>query len=172
MSSVEEQSSSSTRSNTTFNTITIKHLLVNDHINYQVIDNKNKRSTAQCWKCFGFPGVLNSNDNKKFDIIPGFVSCKTCFDTYKYIDSSTANLYAHRCYRNESTDQTSITSFIRSPRLAFSSSKSLSKKKDELKQLCAKWIAGSMRPFQIVSDPGFAQIVQACLDIGKKNNYC
>jgi hypothetical protein len=85
MSSVEEQSSSSASPNTAFTTTTIKHLLVNDHINYQVIDNKNKRSTAQCWKYFGFPGALNSNDNKKFDIIPGFVSCKTCFDTYKQV---------------------------------------------------------------------------------------
>ncbi len=93
MSSVEEQSSSSASPNTAFTTTTIKHLLVNDHINYQVIDNKNKRSTAQCWKCFGFPGVLNSNDNKKFDIIPGFVSCKTCFDTYKYQRANRTELF-------------------------------------------------------------------------------
>ena len=126
---VEEQSSSSTSPSTVFTTATIKRSLLNDHINYQVIENENKQSTAQCWKVFGFPGVLNSSDNKKFDIIPGFVSYKTCFDTYKYIDSSTANLYAHRCYRNESANQISITSFIRSPRLGFSSPKSLPKKR-------------------------------------------
>jgi hypothetical protein len=44
------------------------------------------------------------------------------------------------------------------------------KKKEELKQLCTTWIAGSMRPFRIVTDPGFKRIIQACLDIGKKKN--
>jgi hypothetical protein len=33
--------------------------------------------------------------------------------------------------------------------------------------MCTKWIAGSMRPFQIVADPGFKELVQTCLDIGK-----
>ena len=47
---------------------------------------------------------------------------------HKYIDSSTANSYAHRCYRNQSSDQTSITSFICSPRSRCSSSKNVLKK--------------------------------------------
>jgi hypothetical protein len=115
----------SSSSNTAFTTSTIKHLLINDHLHYQVINNCNKRSTARCWTAFGFPGIANSNDPKKFDIITGFVSCKTCFDTYKYIDSSTANLYAHRCYKKESPDQSSITSFLRSPRSFCSYSKSV-----------------------------------------------
>jgi hypothetical protein len=32
--------------------------------------------------------------------------------------------------------------------------------------LCAKWIAGSMRPFQIVTDQGLKDLIQVCLDIG------
>jgi hypothetical protein len=46
----------------------------------------------------------------------------------------------------------------------------MSKKKDELKQLFTTWIAGSMRPFQIVADPGFKPIVRACIDTGKNNH--
>jgi hypothetical protein len=46
----------------------------------------------------------------------------------------------------------------------------LYKKKEELKQLCTTWISGSMRPFQIVTDPGFKSIIRACLDIGKKES--
>lgn len=58
-------------------------------------------------------------NDKTLEKIPmvGFVSCKRCFNTYKYIDSSTANLYSHSCLRNQSPDQSSITSFIQSPRL-------------------------------------------------------
>lgn len=139
---------------------------MNDHIHYQVINNCNKRSTARCWATFGFPAIANSMDSKKFDVIPGFVSCKTCFDTYKYMDSSTANLYAHRCHRNECPDQSSITSFLRSPR-STSSSKNTPRRKEELKKICTKWIASSMRPFQIVTDPGFKEVVQICINIGK-----
>jgi hypothetical protein len=101
-----------------------------------------------------------------FQIIPGFVSCKTCFETYKYIDSGTANLNAHICCRNLDPDQSAITSFVQSPRSTVTS-KAMSKKKEELKRLCTKWISGSMRSFQIVNDPGFKELTQLCLDIGK-----
>ena len=139
---------------------------MNDQVNFKILPNSSKRATAPCWKLFGFPAISDTEDSNKFDIIPGFVSCKKCFDTYKYIDSSTANLYSHHCHRNETCDQTSITSFIRSPR-SFTSTRNASKRKEELKQLCTKWIASSMRSFQIVSDPGFQRIVQTCFDIGK-----
>jgi hypothetical protein len=152
---------------TAHSTSAIRHSLMNDQTNFQVMPNSSKRSKASCWKTFGFPAKADDCNPKKFEIISGFVSCKRCFDTYKYMDSSTANLNAHRCSRTESSDQTCITSFIGSPRSTSGSSKNTSKKKEELKQLCTKWIATSMRPFQIVSDPGFIRIVQACLDIGK-----
>ncbi len=106
-----------------YSTSIIKRSLKDDQIHFQVLSNNNKRSKAMCWKTFGFPAICSNENLKKFE------SCKTCFDTYKYIDSSTANLYNHRCCRNEPTDQTSITSFIRSPRSTFSSSKTVSKKK-------------------------------------------
>ena len=160
-------SRASSSSSKAYSTSSIKRSLLNDRNHFQVMPNINRRSTASCWKIFGFPAKVESEGLEKFEIIPGFVSCKKCFDTYKYMDSSTANLYSHRCYKNESSDQTTLTSFIRSPRSASCSSKSTSKKKEELKQLCTKWIAASMRPFQIVTDPGFKRIVQACIDIGK-----
>jgi len=178
MSQIDELTSSSTSSSSisvvastpraVFTTTSIKNSLLNDQVHYQVLNNNSKRATASCWKTFGFPAVASHDDPKKFETIPGFVSCKTCFDTYRYIDSSTANLYAHRCYRNESPDQPTITSFIRSPQSSLNSSKTYKKRKEEMKQLCAKWIASSMRPFQIVSDPGFKQIVQTCITIGKE----
>ena len=157
----------SSSSYTTYSTSSIRRSLFDDQTHFRVLPNSSKRSSASCWKIFGFPAKANGNDTNKFEIISGFVSCKSCFDTYKYIDSSTANLYAHRCYRNQSSDQTSITSFICSPRSRCSSSKNVLKKKNDLKELCTKWIADSMRPFQIVADPGFKRNVQTCFDIGK-----
>ncbi|CAF4055130.1 unnamed protein product [Rotaria sordida] len=41
-------------------------------------------------------------------------------------------------------------------------------KKEDIKKLCTRWIAGSMRSFRIVDDPGFKRVIQACLDIGRE----
>ncbi|CAF4276527.1 unnamed protein product [Rotaria sordida] len=119
------RTSSSTTS--TYSTSSIRQALIEDNVNFKVICNKRKRATASCWNTFGFPAKVKDGKVKTYEVVPGFVSCKTCFDTYKYIDSSTANLYGHRCHRNESSEQTSITSFIHSPRSANNLSKSQTK---------------------------------------------
>ncbi|CAF2939679.1 unnamed protein product [Rotaria sp. Silwood2] len=151
-----------------YSTSSIRHALIKDNENFEVICNKRKRVTASCWNTFGFPAKVKNGEVKTYEVIPGFVSCKICFDTYKYIDSSTANLYGHRCHRNESSDQTSISSFILSPRSGNHFSKNQTKKKEDIKKLCTRWVAGSMRSFRIVDDPGFKRIIQECLDIGKE----
>jgi hypothetical protein len=46
--------------------------------------------------------------------------------------------------------------------------KIIAKKKDDLKKICARWIAHSMRSFQTVQDPGFKAVVEECLKIGKR----
>ncbi|CAF4914765.1 unnamed protein product [Rotaria sp. Silwood1] len=151
-----------------FSTSSIRHALLEDNENFEVICNKRKRATASCWNTFGFPAKVKNGKVKTYEVIPGFVSCKICFDTYKYIDSSTANLYGHRCHRNESSDQTSISSFILSPRSKNPFSKNQTTKKEDIKKLCTRWVVGSMRSFRIVDDPGFKRIIQECLDIGKE----
>ncbi len=40
-----------------------------------------------------------------------------------------------------------------------------------MKKVCARWIAHSMRSFQIVKDPGFKAVIDECLKIGKKYLY-
>lgn len=45
-------------------------------------------------------------------------------------------------------------------------SRLISKRKEEIKHMCAKWVASSMRSFQIVTDPGLKDLVQVCLDVG------
>lgn len=110
--------------------------------------------------------MSTEEDPTKYEVLPGFASCKRCFDTYKYIDSSTGNLNNDRCCQDLSSDQSSIGSFLQSPRSS-SGAKQISKRKEEVKRLCAKWVACSMRSFGIVSDSGLKDLVQLCLDIGK-----
>ena len=81
-----------------------------------------------------------------YEIVPGFVSC---------------NLKRHRCSQNISHDQSSISSFLRSPR-----SNITSKRREKIKPSCAKWMGGSLRPFQIVTNNELKNLIEACLDIG------
>ncbi|CAF1070146.1 unnamed protein product [Didymodactylos carnosus] len=158
---------SSPFSSTVLTSASIKRSLMTDKNRYRVQPNPSKRATAACWKVFGVPAMSTDDDPTKYEILPGFVSCKTCLDTYKYIDSSTGNLNNHRCCRESSPDQSSIASFLHLPR-STNSNKLISKRKEEIKQLCAKWVAGSMRSFQIVTDRGLKDSIQACLDIGRE----
>ncbi|CAF1364029.1 unnamed protein product [Didymodactylos carnosus] len=50
---------------------------------------------------------------------------------------------------------------------ASSARKQVSTKKEKMKYLCTRWVADSMRPFQIVSDRGFKELVQECINIGR-----
>lgn len=118
----------STSSSTTYSTISIKRMLLNDDIHFKVVPNNSKRTKATYWEMFGFPAVFNQDDLSKYDFMPGFVSYKSCFDTYKYINSSIANLYSHRCCQEEFPDQMSIMSFIRSLRPSTTSSRIFKKK--------------------------------------------
>jgi hypothetical protein len=153
------------RSSVVYSSTSIKRSLLVDKKHFRVEPNPSKRATAPCWKVFGLPAMSTDEDPSKYQILPGFASCKTCFDTYKYIDSSTGNLNSHRCCRDLSSDQLSIASFLQSPR-STTASKLISKRKEEIKKLCAKWVAGSMRSFKIVNDRGLKDLIQACLDIG------
>ena len=157
---------SSLSSSTVCTSASIKRPLMQDKNHFRVEPNPSKRATGACWKVFGLPTMSTEDNPFKFEILHGFVSCKTCFDTYKYIDSSTGNLNSHRCSRDTSPDQSSIASFLQSSRSTLTS-RLISKRKDEIKQLCAKWIADSVHPFQIVADQGLKDLVQVCLDIGK-----
>jgi hypothetical protein len=142
----------------------IKRALLHDQQNYRVQSNSSNRATAQCWKLFGFPAKMKENSSNEFIVIPGFASCKTCFETYKYMDSSTGNMNSHQCSRSVSSDQQTLSTFVRSPHQ--NNGKILTRKKEEMKKLCVRWIASSMRPFQIVSDPGLKQIIQASINLG------
>jgi hypothetical protein len=52
------------------------------------------------------------------------------------------------------------------PRSA-TASKLLTQKKKEMTNLCARWVADSMRPFSIVRDRGLKEIIEKAVEIGK-----
>jgi hypothetical protein len=145
----------------------IKRFLLHDKNNYKIMSNPNKRAIAACWSKFGLPAMrMNNGEEGKFSIIKGFASCKSCFETYFYNDSSTTILNGHRCLVDQQQGLLTFTSSASPLRNTFGA-KLLSKKKEDMKKLCTNWVACSMRPFSIVMDPGFKLILQECLRIGE-----
>ncbi|CAF3867215.1 unnamed protein product [Rotaria sordida] len=77
--------------------------------------------------------------------------------------SSSASSCATPTRTSSSTTSTYSTSSIRQALIEDNANF-----KEDIKKLCTRWIAGSMRSFRIVDDPGFKRIIQACLDIGRE----
>ncbi|CAF2045445.1 unnamed protein product [Rotaria magnacalcarata] len=149
----------------TYTSTNIKHGLRHDKSHYKILSNPSKRATASCWAKFSLPAVRIIDEKEAiFSIIKGFASCNSCFETYFYNDSSTTNLNSHRCPMKHQRGQ---LTFSGNPLKGTIGAKLLSKKKEDIKKLCANWVACSMRPFSIVTDPGFKQILQECLTIGR-----
>ena len=150
-----------------YTSASIKRFLLHDKKHYKIMSNPNKRATAACWSKFGLPAMgMEGDDESKFNVIKGFASCKNCFETYFYNDSSTTNLNAHRCLMDQQQGRLTFKSSGSPLRNTFGA-KLLSKKKEDMKKLCANWVASSLRPFSIVTDPGFKLILQECLTIGE-----
>ena len=155
----------------------IKLLLMNDNTNYKVIPNQSKRVSATCWKRMemGFP-AKKSHDKDELIPIPGFASCFKCFETYRYLNSSTTHINSHKCPKLLPSNQTSIDQHFLSKsnphqnnQRAVPVTKAIIKRKEQMKKICARWIAQSMRSFQIVEDSGFLAVIDECLKIGKKH---
>ncbi|CAF4786442.1 unnamed protein product, partial [Rotaria sp. Silwood2] len=87
----------------------IKLLLMNDSANYKVIPNQSKRVSAGCWKRMemGFP-AKKLHDKDEFIAIPSFASCFKCWETYRYVNSSTTHINSHKCPKLLSSNQTSL----------------------------------------------------------------
>ncbi|CAF4289239.1 unnamed protein product [Rotaria sordida] len=122
----------------------------------------------------GFP-AKKLYDKDEFIAIPGFASCFKCLETYRYIDSSTTHINSHKCPKLLSSNQTSLDQHFlskSSPRQTDQRTvpvaKAIAKRKEEMKKVCARWIAHSMRSFQIVQDPGFKAVIDECLKIGRE----
>ena len=69
-----------------YTSASIKRSLLHDQTHYRVVSNNSKRATSSCWRIFGFPAIISSQNENQFEIIPGYAACKNCFEIYRYID--------------------------------------------------------------------------------------
>jgi hypothetical protein len=88
----------------------VKFLLKSENKKYMII--KNKSSSVDWWKAFGYPAKLG--ENGEFHRISGFVSCSKCFNTFIYSSNSgTTRLKQHvnKCFdiTSSSSSSSSIT---------------------------------------------------------------
>jgi len=140
-----------------------------------IIVNPSKNHTADCWKCFGFPAVVDQNSNimKQFDT---FVACRYCFTTYSFKSNSTSLMNKHKC-PNSSTlssstniqnnsqplKQSKVVSYVsKSPQ----SVKLKETEKIKIKNLQVEWACSDIRPFSIMDDNGLRSLVQECIALG------
>ena len=126
-----------------------------------VIKNSSLMIKSDAWKSFGLPAKLR-NDGRGHDIIPNFVSCFECFTTLPF-DGSTKYMIKHKCSSISSTSRAEVGPM----------DKYLSKKTDIQKQDKEKirdklviWTCSSIRPFTIVEDPGFLDVLKEGIRIG------
>ena len=126
----------STESQPTYTSIYIKLLLTHENTQYRVESNQSKRATAPCWKIFGFPAVVLSEDENKVEVIPGFASCKNCFETYRYIDSSTTNLNSHILSTNIAFKSADTHDNISSPQTSGCMQSTSAEEKRNNKHMC------------------------------------
>ena len=106
---------SSLSSSTERTSASIEHSLMHNKIHFWAENNPNKRATAACCKAFVLSIMSTDDDPFRYKILYSFVSCKTCFSTYRHIDSSTGNGKGHRYSRDGSLNQSLIPLFPQTP---------------------------------------------------------
>lgn len=155
----------------------ITQLLKKNPENYKIIKNSKSRLSSTCWQVFGFP-AKKSIINDEFVIISGFASCRSCFQSYAFTSSSgTRALNAHPCVQELSNVTRQRSSSMNcdetlpkagSIMKAFKQLKLPDKEIDSIKNLTCKWLCHDMRPFTIVEDIGFRNLLQKCISLGKQ----
>lgn len=143
----------------------IEHLLKisSETRKYSVIKNASQSIKSEVWSSFGFPGKLLQDGAHR--IIPGFVSCFTCKKTL-FFDGSTKYMIKHKCHQSNLSlsvgkeNQTTMDKFL-------GKKTSLSRhEKDKFKEKLVHWACSSMRPFTVVEDLGFSEIIKHTFSLG------
>ena len=132
-----------------------------DSKHFIVMKNSSLFIKSDVWKVFGLPAKLRS-DARGHDIIPNFVSCFDCFKTLPF-DGSTKYMNKHKCSSLSARSDAHLGAM----------DKYVSKKTDIQKQDKEKfrdklviWTCSSIRPFTIVEDPGFLDVLKEGIRIG------
>lgn len=136
---------------------------------YIVTKNSSLLIKSDVWKVFGLPAKVRS-DGRGHDVISNFVSCFECFKTLPY-EGSTKYMIKHKC---------SSTSTIRAEPGAslggldkyFSKKADIHKQdKEKIRDKLVIWTCSSIRPFTIVEDPGFLDVLKEGIRIGMYKSF-
>ncbi|CAF3858830.1 unnamed protein product [Rotaria sordida] len=153
-----DDSPSRPRIKQTFTTSSIENMLKrkDNRKEFMVIENNQKKSSS-AWANFGFPARLDGNST--YERIHGFASCFQCKTTYTFHSDgsgSTKHLLRHICAKSalssEHYHDGLLDKLFKSKKTASVTlnSKDSTKIKDDL----TKWICTSIRPFNMIEDPG------------------
>ncbi|CAF4034435.1 unnamed protein product [Rotaria sp. Silwood2] len=138
---------------------------------YIVLENKQKHLSSPAWSTFGFPAKRLSDGS--YERIMGFASCSDCKDTYTYQSDgsgSTKHMLRHVCSKSSSseTNQHGPMDKFMKPRKS-SSVKLCAQERTRIQDEFTKWICSSMRPFNLMSDPGMKTTLKTIVDICVKH---
>lgn len=133
-----------------------------------VIKNDQKKLSSPAWSTFGFPAKrIDDNSYKRID---GFASCFECKATYSYQSGgtgSTKHLLKHVCSKtlpsSENKTMGPMDKFIATGKP--SSVKITAQDQVTFRDELTKWICSSIRPFNLVADPGFTSVLQTVVDM-------
>ena len=118
---------------------------------------------AEVWNKFGFPAKLENDD--VHEVIPGFVTCFDCFTTLSF-DGSTKYMIKHKCLipaaaRTEQVVHQGLIDKYLSKKLVIKK-----QDKEKVNEKFMIWACSSIRPFSIIEDPGFIDILNEAIRIG------
>ncbi|CAF3143678.1 unnamed protein product [Rotaria sp. Silwood2] len=139
--------------------------MVTEKYQYKIIKNTSQLIKSDVWSTFGFPSKLQ---NGKHHAISGFVSCSNCYKTLSY-DGSTKYMKKHKCL------DLNVSISIEKNTCLLIIDKYMGKKviiqkhdKEKLQEKIVLWSCLSIRPFTIVEDPGFTEVVKEAITLGQK----
>ncbi|KAL7728880.1 hypothetical protein ACLKA6_004222 [Drosophila palustris] len=108
---------------------------------------KEKRGRSRVWNMFGTLVDENGDD------IEHFVACRSCFNTYKYVNS-TSNLVKHKCYLNYEAKENGGMVDVDN------------ETKGKLNDAAAQWLVTNCRQLNIIEDSGLKNMARIFLSIG------
>ncbi|CAF1396390.1 unnamed protein product [Rotaria sordida] len=177
ISSSNDSVSCTSRSNLTqqYSASSIENLLKqkDDSKQFMVIKNDQKKLSSLAWSIFGFPA--KRAEDGSYQRIIGFASCFNCKDTYAFQSGgsgSTKHLLRHVCSKqssslsSENNQEGPMDKFIKSKKSA--PLKLIAQDRTTIRDEFTKWICSSIRPFNIVSDPGLKTTLKTIIDICQK----
>lgn len=130
---------------------------------YIIVNNESTLLKSGVWKNFGFPAKSQSDD--KHEIISGFVSCFNCFKTLLF-DGSTKYMIKHRCLIPASARPEQVVHQELMDKYLPKKPVIQKQDKEKMKEKFVIWCCSSIRPFSIIEDTGFIDIVNESIRIG------